>query len=316
MKMCKYVIVNLLFCGMYMSAFGQSVPSLLIAADASSYSIGGATVGRGISGAGQSGFSGAGAFALENNVAAMSLDGTRFDAAVSFGMWQPQYASDKLIGAGATWRITRRLAAGLLFKYMIQPDYQASTGNGTDVRDGVFSPKEMNVGLGVSFAVLKCLSVGASIKIANSALAPEASSTVFGADIGLYFNHKGISGGLSLNNLGNKVKYGEKSYSQPMLAKIGAGYSMASGISSLSVSAEADILFNGAVMAGAGVEYGIKRMAFVRAGYHYGDSRKAVPSYASAGLGVNLWGVRLDAAYLFGSKILKNSFAVSLGYSF
>ena len=316
MKTYKYIIVTYLFCLLTLPMFGQTLSSLLVGSDSRSYSIGGATVGSGLVENGIAGSSGAGAFALENNVAPMSLDGGLIDAAISFGMWQPEYASDKMAGAGATWRITRRLAAGILFKYMIQPEYQASTGNGTDVRDGLFSPKEMNVGMGVSFAVLKCLSVGASIRVVNSVLAPEASSTVFGADIGLYFNNKGFSAGLSVNNLGNKVKYGEKPYSQPMLAKVGAGYSTAFGISSLSVSAEYDVLFNGAMMAGAGVEYGIKEIAFMRAGYHYGDSCKAVPSYASVGLGVKFWGVHIDASYLFASKTLNNSFSISLGYRF
>lgn len=316
MRVAKCIIINILMLGCAFVAAGQTLPSLLVASDSRSFSMGGATVGSGVSAEGVSGISGAGAFALENNVAAMSLDGGKFDAAVSFGMWQPQYASDKLAGVGATCRITRRLAVGLLFKYMIQPEYQAVSGSGSDVRDGLFSPKEMNVGAGASFAILECLSAGASIRIANSSLAPEMSSTVFGADVGLYFNRKGVSAGLSVNNLGNNLKYGEKQYPQPMLAKAGAGYSASFGISSLSVSAEADYLFSGAFMAGAGVEYGVKNMVFVRAGYHYGDSRKAVPSYAGAGIGLNLWGVHLDASYVFASKVLANSFSVSLGYRF
>ena len=58
-------------------------------------------------------------------------------------------------------------------------------------------------------------------------------------------------------------------------------------------------------------------MLTFRGGYHYGNASKGViPSYASLGLGVKFFGVSIDAAYLFGSEILKNSFGVSLGYEF
>ncbi len=102
-----------------------------------------------------------------------------------------------------------------------------------------------------------------------------------------------------------------------MMAKLGVGYTRAFDKHALSATAETDILFAGAVMAGAGIEYSFRDLLFVRGGYHYGAPHKAVvPSYGSAGLGVKFFGISLDAAYLFGSEILKNSFCVSLGYEF
>lgn len=53
----------------------------------------------------------------------------------------------------------------------------------------------------------------------------------------------------------------------------------------------------------------------VRAGYRYGGN-SPVASYASLGAGVKLLGIRLDAAYLIGSGPMKNTLAISLGYSF
>lgn len=69
-------------------------------------------------------------------------------------------------------------------------------------------------------------------------------------------------------------------------------------------------------MAGAAAQYDWNDCLFVRCGYHYGDETKAIPSYASAGIGVKLSGVSLDAVWLFASGTLRNSFALSLGYSF
>lgn len=298
-----YLAAALLFSSLFASA--QSLPSLLVGADASGFSLGGATVARP-----------SGAFALENNVAGMSLIDGRMAAGVSFGMWQPEYASDKVIGAGASVKVTSNFALGLGFKYFMQPSYEIMTEGGAASRDGMFTPKEYNVALGASYSIFDCLSFGVAARVARSSLAPSAAATVFGADLGVYFRRKGLSAGLSVNNLGNKVKYGENSYAQPMMAKLGAGYEATFGASSLGVLAEADVLFTRAVMAGVGAEYSFRKLLFVRAGYHYGDALKAVPSYASAGLGVKFFGVRIDASYLFGSKVLKNSFGVSLGYEF
>ena len=69
-------------------------------------------------------------------------------------------------------------------------------------------------------------------------------------------------------------------------------------------------------MAGLGLEYGIADIAFVRAGYHYGDAAKALPSYASLGLGAQFAGVSLDLAFLTASESLGNTLLFGLGYSF
>ena len=55
----------------------------------------------------------------------------------------------------------------------------------------------------------------------------------------------------------------------------------------------------------------------VRAGYRYGGD-SVIPSFASVGAGVKLFGVHLDAAYLIasGDSPLKNTFCIGIGYSF
>lgn len=286
-------------------AGAQTLPSLLVGSDAAALSRAGVSVS-----------SEAGAYALENNVAAMSLSEQRLNAGASFGMWQPSYSNNKVIGVGAMFKATDALAVGATFKYLTSPSYETVTESGTTSRDGSFTPKEFNIAAGVSYAILPCLSAGLTARVLHSSLARDASATVFGVDLGVSFRLKGISAGLSVNNLGTKAKYDGSSYSQPMLLKAGAGYDFTFGKSLLGISAEADYLFAGAFMAGAAAQYGWNDMVFVRCGYHYGDSAKAIPSYASAGIGVKFFGVSLDAAYLFASKVLQNSLGVTLGYSF
>ncbi len=304
--MKRIIFLNIFMAIAAVSASAQSLPSLFVGSDAAGFSMGSATV------------AGApGAYSLENNVAAMSFIDGRMSAGASFGMWQPSYGDDKVIGAGASVKATKRLAFGAAFKYFARPSYEITTDSGTASRDGSFRPSEFNVAAGGSFAVTNYLSVGLTARMLHSSLTNDVSANVFGADLGVYFRMKGISAGLSVNNLGTKAKFGESSVSQPMMAKLGAGYAHAFGKHAVSATAEADILFAGAAMAGAGLEYSFGGLLFVRGGYHYGAPHKAVvPSYGSAGLGVKFFGIRLDAAYIFGSEILRNSFGLSLGYEF
>lgn len=288
-------------------AQAQPLPSLLVPSDAATLSRAGVGV-----------CAPAGAYALENNVAAMSLSPHRLYAGASFGIWQPDYSANKTIGAGAVFKATDALAVGASFKYLTSPSYDIVTESGTASREGSFAPKEYNIALGVSYAIIPCLSAGLTARVLRSSLAADAAATVFGVDLGVSFRLKGISAGISVNNLGTKAKYGDSgsSVTQPMLLKAGAGYEFGVGKSRLAFSAEADCLFSGAFMAGAAAQYGWNDCIFARCGYHYGDSAKAVPSYASAGIGVKFFEVSLDAAWLFGSKILRNSFGLSLGYEF
>lgn len=282
----------------------QTLPSLVLSQDP-------AAVSKGMAGVA----SDASAFALQNNVAAISLSDNSLDAQVGFGLWQPSYANLMTFGGAAVYRMGK-LGVGLDFKKLKMPSYRSVSGSGADLRDGEFTPGEMNLSAGASYAFIDCLSAGLTLRFANSKLAEEAEAAVFGADVAVYFKKHGISAGLSVNNIGSKVKYSDTSYSQPMMAKLGAGYDLGLGSSSLAFAAEADVIFAGGVMAGLGCEYSFKEMVFARAGYHYGNSVNAVPSYASAGLGLKIFGAQLNFAYLFGSAVLSNSMNVSVGYSF
>lgn len=282
----------------------QTLPSLLVGSDVSAQGLASTLVGK-ISGA----------YSLEGNVASMSWAQERLYAGASFGLWQPDYANDKVIGAGAAYRLGNRFALGLQFKSLLQPSYDIVSGSGS-VTDS-FTPGETLVGLGAAYSVTDWLSVGVTGRMVKSTLAEDAKASVFGADVAVFFKKEALSAGLSVNNVGGKVNYGGDSYDQPMLAKIGAAYRFGDPqASSVTPSVEADVLFKGGLMAGAGVEYSFKGILFARGGFHYGDKEKAVPTYASLGLGACLKGVSLDIAYLTAGDVLNNSFSVCLGYRF
>lgn len=275
----------------------QTLPSLLCGSDA-------ATLGTACTGvAGK-----ANAYAIENNVAAMSMGDKKLYVGASYGIWQPSYADNSIISAAGSFKTTERLDIGASFKNFSYSPYDIITESGSASREGSFTPKEFNAAIGASFAITPALSVGAAARILEYSLSNDVSSTVLGLDLGLCYTLSGLRAGLSLNNLGSGL---------PSLLKAGALYGQQLGEqSAISFQAEADYMFSGAFMAGAGVEYAFKDLAFLRCGYHYGDAAKTIPSYASAGFGVKFAQFSVDAAYLFASEVLGGSLSLSLGYSF
>ena len=290
-----------------LKAGAQVLPSLHMNQDAASMGMGSAGVA-----------SKAGAFVIENNIAAIPFAEQKMAVQAGFGIWQPSYANNKTIGLGGMYKVSPKIGLALDFKYLMLPSYSGVTGNGADIRDSEFSPSEMNLAAGVSYKIIDCLSAGLTLRYAGSTLAPEASANVFAVDFGVFFQKNSVSAGLSLNNLGTDVKYSETAYPQPMHMKAGAGYDLEMGTSRIFFTAQADFLFAGGFAAGAGCEYSFKNIVFARAGYHYGDAVNVVPSYASFGLGLKFFGVTLDAAYLVADSTspMRNTLRFGIGYRF
>ena len=300
----KYISLLLAAVFSSLSLSAQTMSSLMLGQDPASLALG-------MTGVASDGT----AFALQNNVAAIALGKQTLDVQAGMGIWQPSYANLKTIGGGAIYR-TGRLGFGLDFKTLKMPTYTGVSGNGADIRDSEFTPTEMNLAAGASYALMDILSAGVTLRYASSKLAADAQAAVFGADVAVYYNNDGIRAGLSVNNIGSKVQYSETSYSQPMMAKIGGGYDIVLGSSALAFNAEVDVFFAGGIMAGAGCEYSFKEMVCARVGYHYGDSVNVLPSCATAGLGIKLFGAQVNLSYLFGSSALSDSICLSLGYTF
>ena len=250
------------------------------------------------------------AYALENNVAATTLGGPQIAVAAGYGLWQPKAANAQLLSAAGYYRVSERFAIGLQFKDLLYPGYKV-TGNTGGPR-GTYIPSEMAVGLGLSYRIADGFSAGLSLRYLGSTLAENAKASAFGGDVALKYEKDAFQAGLSVCNIGTPVNYGGDNYAQPGIVRAGAAYSVAG----LTASAEVDYLFSGALMAGLGLEYTFADIVSLRGGFHYGDAEKAIPMYASLGLGLQFAGFHLDAAFLTASKTLGNTFMVSLGYAF
>ena len=295
----KKICVFLFAISFALCASAQAVPSLLIGSDPVAFSTGGAVLARP-----------ADAFALDNNAAAMALSAGTFDVAATYGKWAPKTADNMVVGLGTFYKVNDKLALGLSGRVLRDQPYDIASAGGQVT--GSFIPMDVVAGLGLSYAVMDGLSLGVSARMVSSSIAADMKGTSFAADITAMYAQDAFSAALGVCNLGSPMSYGGASYALPMLVKAGGAYAAAG----LTASAEVDYLFSGALMAGLGLEYGIEDIVFLRGGFHYGDNAKAIPTYASLGLGVKYAGAHIDLAFLTASKTIGNSLMLCLGYAF
>lgn len=276
----KKIIIFILACLVSFSALNaQNAPSLLINWNPETVATGGSS-----------------------NDVAFAASSSKSDIDAVYGMWAPQSADNNIIAADASILLADRFAIRVQGANL--KDNQSSTGfNELGTPTGKFFPSELLVGAGFAYKINAAIAVGVDVKALMAKYGENLSSNAYGADVSFAYSAKGLTAGVSVRNIGAKL---------PMLIRASGEYL----VSGFRASAEVNYLLSGAIMASVGAEYGIKDMVFLRAGYHYGDAAKAVPSFASCGLGLKFFGVKLNAGYLLGSKTLGGTMLFGLGYEF
>lgn len=233
------------------------------------------------------------------------------DAGITGGLWAPKSASNTFLGANVGFRLSPALTLNMDAKYFRDKPYDITNSQGSI--SGSHTPSDLFFSIGGSLSVAEGLSIGVDARIISSDIAPSAKATGFCGDISALYSADMYAAMLAVRNLGPGLDYGGGASPLPSLATL-AG--VLRPTESLNLYLEADYMFIGALMAGLGVEYGIADIAYLRAGYHYGDAAKALASYASLGLGAVFSGFSLDLAFLTASQTLGNTLSLSLGYSF
>ena len=228
-----------------------------------------------------------------------------------FGIWAPASAGSKIVGGDGYFRFGDRLAITFEGRDFIDKPYEISNYKGSFL--GTFQPYELILALGGSFMINRNLEAGLKFTSVTSILGEAAKGSAICGDLWASYGTEKWSARLALRNLGTGIDYGNGASALPMLTEAAGTWRPLPG---LSLCGAASLLFNGAFMAGAGAEYDVLQFLSVRAGAHYGDPAKALPSFVSLGLGGHFAGVNLDAAYVLGGAATGNGFMVSLGYSF
>ena len=107
------------------------------------------------------------------------------------------------------------------------------------------------------------------------------------------------------------------SFALPMTAVAGVGYTLDFGKkNSVDLNVDAEYHIDGGFAVAGGASYTFAKLATIRAGYRYGGNT-VLPSYASVGACINIFGARVDVAYLIGGKYspMANTVCISLGWS-
>lgn len=294
----RKIITVLSLLAVLVPASAQSLGFLLLSGDAATSAMAGIGTATASS-----------AYAPDVNMAAAALSQGKMDVGAGYTLWSPSFSKNSIISAAGYFKAGKKLAIGADFKLFSIPAYDITTAEGRVT--GTYSPKEMALGVGVSYEIVKGLAAGVHVKFASSSMADNAKGSAFGADITLQYQNNGLRAGLAADNLGSKVKYGDNAYSMPMRLRAGASYT----IVGITAAAEAQMV-SGAFMGAIGAQYNLKDILFVRAGYHLGSDKAPLPSYLSLGLGAKFAGVHIDVCYITANQALANSLAVSLGYAF
>lgn len=260
----------------------------------------------------------ASSFAIWNNVAASALSDDSFAASASYGMWQPSAADAQLISVAGFGKLSDKLTINAGAKYFMHQAYDVSNQEG--IYNGTFTPSEYAAGLGLAYRFLPDLSVGMTLNYIGSDLGGPKSASAFAANLGLMYVKGSFRAGLTASNIGTKLNYGSNnSYSLPMRADVGAGYTLGSADASrFSISAQAGMLFaDSSLTAAAAIEYKLKDIFRIGAGYNFCSAESAA-DFVSVGAGLSFFGVSVDVAYLLGvnQDALSNTLMLNLGYAF
>ena len=242
----------------------------------------------------------ANAYALDNNPAEMSLSASKISLAAGYAVLQPSSVKMGALSFSSLFKLSEKLAMGAAIKRGAYSPYPITSEEGRSTAE--FTPSELSLSLGGSYLILKGLSAGVKLNYASIGLSPDAKYNVFSGDLGLTYATESLTVAANARNLG----------SQLMDLRAGASYAL----SSLTAYAQGEYLAGAGLMGALGLQYAFKDLIFVRAGGHLGNAEKAIPSYASLGLGAKFKGITFDAAVLLGTKSETGTLLFSAGYSF
>ncbi len=255
------------------------------------------------------------AYSFWNNPASSSFSEKKMAVGVSYGLMQPKLSKANMASLAGYGSITDKISVQAAAKLYMHKPYDLVSPDG--IYDGTFSPKEYNVGVGVAYKIIPCLSAGVGLSYIGSDIGGPKSASAFAANVGVYFKKKALSAGLRASNLGTKLSYGgSSSYSLPMDIALGAAYKVGKvEKSNLDINAQVSMLpASSLFMAAAGLRYNYGELFHVAAGYSFAADSSA-PSYLTVGAGVEIAGISLDLCYLAGS-VLANTLMFNLGYAF
>lgn len=244
------------------------------------------------------------------------------DIEAGYMMFSPSFSPVSYMTLRAGYNLQSKIRFTLDGAYGMCEEYEMFNSSG--LATGTYKPSQVRLGVGAHYHFADMFGAGIKLKYYREALAPQARYGAFASDV-IFFADIPLSSSMSLYghagviDLGTKVKsVSGKSFSLPASAQLSVGYKSIIGERNVvNVSVQGDCYFHNDFALSAGASYMYNDMISLRAGYHLG-AMSVLPSFASIGLGLHLFGLDLDLAYLIAEKgsAAANSLCVSLGYSF
>lgn len=247
------------------------------------------------------------------NPAKLFYGGSKGEVSAAYRRYNPHGITSNDFGAAFGIRVGKRVALSIHGIYQAQEKYSIINENGAFTAEE-FTPGNLSVGIGLGIKFIDALSLGVSLRMLHSSIAPELSLNALSANALLmaHFGDFSIIGGVA--NVGGALRKGGPGL--PSSGKIGGDYSHCfAGKHNIEIALDADFFFKGGIGMGVGAQYNWKEHIFVRGGYHYGSEKCLLPSFGTVGAGIKFWGVGLDFAYLIGNN-LKDTFTVGLKFGF
>ncbi len=286
-----YIII--LFCVVSTSALkGQTATFLNINPDAHSSAV--ANSGAALS---------PNAFSFWNNSASTIFSKRTTEIGVGYTNWQPLINSGKMLSAAGYFKLSDELSLTAGVKNFMHSSYDITGDDGIIV--GKYSPKEAALGVGFGVKVLPTLSFSANLNYISSKLAQGRTANAYSADLALFFKLNKTDLGLTIYNLGTRLDYDvNQSYRLPLSIQLGANRTLLktriseiiSGVQCGLISNEDNSRFNANIR----LEYIYNGVVSFRGGYYYGGSDIVESSYATAGMGVEIFTVAdLHGSYIF-----------------
>lgn len=247
-----------------------------------------------------------------HGAATMVRSGSQFDVSASYQSWGPSSGAPQNHIALAGAANFGQFAFSAAYAHQIHAAYQHPT-------QGSVTPQDQLVSLGAALALGNWFSLGVNGRFSQYMTVPSTTYGALSADISLYFTPVsgfGLIAGVS--TLGTDMIYNQEvHYHQPAHLFAGVSYDWAIADDHLlAAHAAGEYYFAGHHGLTVGLEYSFMKMLWVRGGYRFASEECIIPPHAAAGLGVNLWGIRLDLSYLFGSAQLSNTLSLGLSYGF
>lgn len=270
-------------------------------------------------------------FAVFRNASSAVFSEGKARFGYSYTPWNRNLLSGSYLNTAAIYlHLNTRQTLLIGARHFTHGKFPVTDGNGTPTGD--FTPKEWTLDLGYAYRLGNHFSLGIGLHYIRSNMGHSGgakTASAFAADLSATYRNilctsksgSFWSAGLSVNHIGNKVKYLTTTYDLPVYLNLGATacypFSERQVLTGNLELGYTEILSDTqSFVWGIGAEYNFFRHYFLRAGYHGGDKVKNSGNYATAGAGVKFKGVNADFAYWItpAGSPLKGTWQLTLGF--